>query len=95
MPDKRTQVKAELLLLFSAAVWAGTFVIIKHALSELTPFCFLAIRFGFASAVFLILSYKHLYKTTGTEIKAGILLGLLLFFGIRLADSRDAIYDSF
>jgi drug/metabolite transporter (DMT)-like permease len=81
MSNKRTQVKAELMLLFSAAIWAGTFVIIKYVLEEVSPFYFLAIRFGFAALVFLLLTSKHLHNTSAAEIKGGIVLGLLLFLG--------------
>lgn len=75
------QFKAEGILFFSAAVWAGTFVIVKFAVQDIPPFYFLGIRFGFAGLIFFLLTYKHLYGTSRDEIKAGLVLGLLLFLG--------------
>lgn len=69
------------MLFFAAVVWAGTFVIIKTALETIPPFYFLGIRFCFASAVFFAFAYKYLSRTSLDELKAGLILALLLFSG--------------
>jgi drug/metabolite transporter (DMT)-like permease len=75
------KLKAELILFFIAVIWAGTFVIIKVTLTDLPPFYFLTFRFFAASVFFYLLVYNRLKKPTKAELKAGLILGILLFAG--------------
>ena len=75
------KLKAELILFFIAVIWAGTFVIIKITLTELPPFYFLTLRFLTASVLFFLIAFKKLKRTGKQEIKAGLILGILLFAG--------------
>ena len=54
------KLKAELILVFIAAIWGGTFVIIKITLTELPPFYFIAFRFTIASVIFYLLVFNKL-----------------------------------
>ncbi len=75
------KLKAELILFFIALIWAGTFVIIKITLTDLPPFYFLTMRFSAAAVLFYILIFRKLRRTNISEIKAGLVLGMLLFAG--------------
>ena len=73
--------KAELILLSITLIWGSTFVIVKTALGYASPFLFIATRFFLATLVIrLILSYK-LKDISKETIRAGIILGIFLFFG--------------
>jgi drug/metabolite transporter (DMT)-like permease len=75
------KLKAELILLFVAGIWGGTFFIIKLTLIDLPPFYFLAVRFFTASMIFGAVFYTKIRFNSIEEIKAGIFLGILLFLG--------------
>lgn len=75
------KLKAELILFFIAVIWAGTFAIIKVTLTELPPFYFLTLRFSAAAVLFYILAFRRLQRTNLRELKAGVLLAILLFAG--------------
>ncbi len=75
------RLKAELILLFIAAIWGGTFVIIKLTLTELPPFYFIAFRFTIATLIFFPLVYKKIPEWNKNAFKAGLVLGILLFAG--------------
>lgn len=75
------KLKAELILVFIAAVWAGTFVVIKITLTDLPPFYFLTFRFFIASLLFGLISYKRIIFNDKGAVKAGLLLGVFLFLG--------------
>jgi drug/metabolite transporter (DMT)-like permease len=75
------KLKAELILLFIATIWAGTFVIIKITLSELPPFYFIGLRFSIAAIIFYLLVFSKLPGWNSHAVKAGLILGLLLFAG--------------
>lgn len=75
------KLKAELILLFIAAIWGGTFVITKLSLLELPPFTFLSIRFLLASILFLLIFFRKIQFPKKDELIGGIILGILLFSG--------------
>jgi len=74
------KLKAELLLLLVATIWAGTFPIIKISLPNVQPFTFLGTRFLIAAIIFTLIFYKKL-SFTRKEMMPGILLGSLQFIG--------------
>ena len=75
------KLKAELILVFIATIWAGTFVIIKITLTELPPFYFIAFRFTIAAIIFYLLVFNRLSGWSKDALKAGLILGTLLFAG--------------
>lgn len=75
------KLKAELILVFIAVIWAGTFVVIKITLTELPPFYFIAFRFSTAAIIFYLLVFNKLSGWSKDALKAGLILGTLLFAG--------------
>jgi drug/metabolite transporter (DMT)-like permease len=75
------KLKAELILFFIAAIWGGTFVIIKVTLTQLPPFYFIAFRFTAATIIFFFLVYRKIPEWNKDAVKAGLALGILLFAG--------------
>jgi drug/metabolite transporter (DMT)-like permease len=75
------KLKAELILVFIAAIWGGTFVIIKITLTELPPFYFIAFRFSTAAVIFYLFVFNKLSGWNKDAFRAGLILGILLFAG--------------
>jgi drug/metabolite transporter (DMT)-like permease len=76
-----TRFKAELILFCVAGIWGGTFVIVKLTLEDLPPFYFLGLRFCLASILFFIIFFRRFNFGGYEEVRAGLLLGILLFAG--------------
>jgi drug/metabolite transporter (DMT)-like permease len=74
-------IRAELILVFVAAIWGGTFVIIKLTLLDISPFSFLTIRFSLASILFYLIFHKKIKAPSRDELIGGLILGVLLFTG--------------
>lgn len=72
--DKRG--RAEVALFAVTAMWGTTFVVIKAALADISPFLFLAGRFTVAAIVLGAIYGKRLRKSA---LKAGLLAGTILF----------------
>jgi drug/metabolite transporter (DMT)-like permease len=86
-----------LSLIGVAAIWGMTFVIIKNALANISPFYFNAIRFSLASIFLLVFSLLTKKKYSPRLIKKGVLAGLALFggysfqtFGLNLTTAANA-----
>ena len=71
----------ESALLINTLIWGATFVIIKSALSDISPMMFVGIRFSFAALVLLPFSKKIFQISKPGIIQAGIGLGILYFLG--------------
>lgn len=74
--------KADLALLFNVLVWGSTFILVKTALLDISPFLFLGMRFALAALVLLILfrppaKLRYQWKT----VAAGCLAGCFLYTG--------------
>jgi drug/metabolite transporter (DMT)-like permease len=76
-----TKLRAELILLFIAAIWGGTFVITKISIVDLPPFYFLSARFILATLLFLIIFFKKIHIPEKNEFIGALILGTLLFVG--------------
>ena len=85
--------KAEIILFFVATVWAGTFPILKFTLAGFPPFYFVAIRFLIASVLFTIFFFRKFKFEGSGELKAGLVLGVLLFLGFA-SQSVGLVYTS-
>lgn len=71
--------KAELLLVAATFVWGATFVVVKSALADASPFPFLAVRFVLAGVLmFFLMARGRLPRETLLPI---LILGILLFGG--------------
>jgi len=68
--------RAELALFGMTVIWGATFVVIKGALADISPFLFIAARFTLAALVLGAIYGKKLQRTA---LKGGILAGALLF----------------
>ena len=68
--------RAELALFGVTAIWGTTFVVVKGALADVSPFLFLALRFTLAA---LVLAAIYGKKVRRSALKAGLLAGGLLF----------------
>jgi drug/metabolite transporter (DMT)-like permease len=76
--------KAEWFLFATTFLWAGTFVIVKQGLSDLSPFVFVALRFSIATIFLLPFCKKSLFRMDGTVVWKGFGLGSLIFLGFIL-----------
>ena len=73
--------QADLSLLFVAAIWGSTFVIVKQATLDMPPFTFLAIRFAIAAIVLIFFKPKLSIWKNSRLWKKGIVIGFFLFLG--------------
>lgn len=74
--------------MFLALVWGGTFVVVKTALPDVSTMCFLALRFGLASACMLALFGRLFTRLPHRELwpglRGGFITGVLLWLGFGL-----------
>jgi len=75
------QFLADFSLLLVAAVWGGTFVTVKNALADLTPFWFNAVRFFLAFLLLLLLAAPRLRQLDRRLVRGGTVIGIFLFAG--------------
>ena len=79
--SRRRQLSADLLLLLVTAVWGGTFVMVKDAVSAYPVFGFLTVRFALATLALLPVAARRLRRLGWRGWGAGALIGLFLFAG--------------
>ncbi len=75
--------KADLALAAVALIWGATFVLVKDALTDITPDLFLAWRFSIAA---ILLGTMHVARNGWNiqrdgGLKIGVLAGAVLFTG--------------
>jgi drug/metabolite transporter (DMT)-like permease len=75
-----TRRQADLALLVATALWGTSFVAVKGALADATPFAFLTVRFGIA-ALALAPGTRFRPRPAGRELQGGVLLGALVAIG--------------
>ncbi len=71
--------KAELLLVITTFIWGSTFVIVKGALADASPFPFIAVRFILAGV--LMLAVMARWRLPRAVVLPSVALGILLFAG--------------
>lgn len=76
-----TAKQADLMLFFVAFFWGTGFTVTKIALDIYTTTQLLFIRFIIAAAVSLVIFNKKMRKVTKADVKAGVVMGLLLAIG--------------
>ena len=69
------------LLLAVTAVWGATFVMVQDVVQEMPVFAFLFWRFGIAGLALALLRPTALTRLNSTDLKHGVLLGLMLAAG--------------
>lgn len=89
--------EAELLLVAITVVWGLTFSLVKKSLTEIQPFVFMAYRFWLAFIITSFLCLKKLRAIDRGMLKAGLLLGVLLYgsyafqtFGLKYTTAGNA-----
>lgn len=73
--------KADLALIGISAVWGSTFVVVKRALGDASPFAFLAVRFLLAGAALGWIFRRSVRPVERGALAGGGVLGLLLALG--------------
>ena len=76
--------KAHLLLVTISFIWGVTFVVIKIALVDISPFLFNAVRLSLAAAILAAIFHRELPRITRASAGYGALLGFLLWLGSEL-----------
>lgn len=77
----RSNLKADLLLLFVVAIWGSTFPIMKIILTGIDSFNFIALRFLLAFFMLAIIYRSEIQKINYPTLKRGALLGVFLSGG--------------
>ena len=80
--------RADLALVLVALTWGATFVVVKRALTEISTFYFLALRFTLASVCLLVL-FSGAFRTAGRDavwrgLRGGFITGTILWLGYAL-----------
>ena len=78
---KSKYLKYELLLVSVTIFWGVTFLMVQDAISNVPVFSFLFFRFGLASIIMIVISYKKLLTLDYNTLFYGVFLGTLLFAG--------------
>lgn len=72
---------ADSALLLVALIWGLNFVIEKNALSSITPFMYLGLRFSIGAVLMALVFYKQLKNASREDIKAGLIVGTFVMLG--------------
>ncbi|MPW26937.1 EamA family transporter [Alkalibaculum sp. M08DMB] len=78
--NKRNMLIGDFGLLMTAFVWGSGFVAVKNALDSLSPMYIMVARFSIATLLMGILFHKKVLEINKSDVKAGIVIGLFLFF---------------
>ncbi len=71
----------ESLLIFITIIWGATFVIIKGALTDISPMLFIAVRFSISGLLLLPFFLPSVLHSSKETIKDGLILGVIYFLG--------------
>ena len=81
---KNKSLTADLMILLSAFLWGGEYVVVKDMVEYLPPNWINAFRFICAALLMIPLFYKKIRTISLKELKAGILTGIFLYGGFNL-----------
>lgn len=81
MIKDRKVIFAEIGILFVAMFWGMGFVSGKYVLADMGPFDLMAYRYGLAFIVMFICAIRHLKGVNKRTLKAGALIGSMMFLG--------------
>jgi drug/metabolite transporter (DMT)-like permease len=74
----RGSLKADIALIGIAGIWGGTFVVVKNALHDASPFAFLAVRFTIGAAALGWIFRRRIVPVRRGQIRDGAVLALFL-----------------
>lgn len=74
----RPSLKADISLLGVAAIWGCTFVVVKRALEDASPFTFMAVRFSIGALILGVVYRRRILPVRRSHVKAGALLALFI-----------------
>ncbi|WPC42259.1 DMT family transporter [Clostridium sp. JS66] len=80
--DSKKSFWADMSLFLTALLWGGGFVAVKDAVSNVTPFYMLAIRFLAASILLTAVFYKKFKGIRKQDIISGFIVGIFLFLSM-------------
>lgn len=80
MKDRKI-ILAEIGILFVAMFWGMGFVSAKLVLADMDPYNLLAYRYSIAFIIMLLIAVKHVKKLNKKTLKAGVLIGTIMFAG--------------
>ncbi|MHB1167247.1 MAG: DMT family transporter [Carboxydocellales bacterium] len=78
---ERNRAFGELGLVLVTVIWGSTFIITKLGLGQFPPFTYLAIRFGLAFGVLMLIFGREVLQAGKKTWLAGGLIGFILFLG--------------
>jgi len=81
LTHKWHHIKGDLGLVLVTLIWGTTFIVTKVSLEQVPPLLYLSMRFVLAFALLALVFAKKLKKAGWLEIKAGIIVGVILFTG--------------
>jgi len=79
LPTRRLRYEA--LLALNTMIWGITFLVVKYAVRLSGPFTYLSVCYAAGSLVLIVIYRRRLVHITRAELRAGLLLGLVLFAG--------------
>ena len=85
------KLRAHLLLLGVVAVWGSTFVLVKDALSDISPLLFNLIRMALATVCLAVVYRKHLRRLTREALVGGAIAGFFLAVGYQFQTAGLAL----
>src|SRR5271169_2833793 len=85
------KLRAHLLLLSVVAVWGATFVLVKDALTDISPLLFNLIRMALASLCLAAAYQKHLRRLTREALVGGAVAGFFLAVGYQFQTAGLAL----
>jgi drug/metabolite transporter (DMT)-like permease len=85
------KLRAHLLLLGVVAVWGSTFVLVKDALSDISPLLFNLIRMALATLCLAAVYRKHMRKLTREALVGGAIAGFFLAVGYQFQTAGLAL----
>jgi drug/metabolite transporter (DMT)-like permease len=79
--------KAHILLVMITLIWGATFVVIKNALTDVTPLFFNAVRMSVAAITLALVFHRELPRLSFGALRYGGIVGSLLWVGNELQTS--------
>lgn len=76
--------KAHALLVLISLIWGANFVVIKNALTDVSPLFFNAVRMSLAAVVLAVVFRRELPRMTRGALLSSCVVGSLLYFGNEL-----------
>ncbi len=75
------RVRADLALGLCTLIWGATFVLVKHALADISVVVYLAVRFALSAGLMAIIFWRSVRRLNMKTVWAGVQIGLCMFGG--------------